>query len=132
MPFDEEIVTLSYKVTSCQVASFIQKRSTEYILFLHGIQSNKELFVPLMKQSFLDAYSLLALDCIGFGNSSKPEDFSYDVQEQAHIISEVLKQLGITKLHIIGHSLGGVIGTLLLQPLQENILSFLNLEGNLT
>src|ERR1700684_2286347 len=80
-------------------------------------QSNKELFVPLLEQKFLDKYIVLALDCIGFGNSSKPENFSYNVEEQAHIIHEIIKQLDVKSLHIIGHSLGRVIGTLLLHPL---------------
>src|SRR5256885_7765798 len=106
MSLSEQTFTVSYKGSPLQVSSFFQERSSEYILCLHGIQSNKELFTPFLQQKFLAAYSILALDCIGFGNSSKPEDFSYDVEDQAHIIKKIVKQVAIKKLHIIGHSLG--------------------------
>ncbi len=132
MPLTEKIFNVSYKGFSLKVAAFVQERSSEYLLCLHGLQANKELFKPLLEQEFVAKYSFIAIDCIGFGNSSKPEDFSYDIEEQAHIVNEVINQLAIKKLHIIGHSLGGVIGTLLLQPLESKILSFINIEGNLT
>lgn len=41
-------------------------------------------------------------------------------------------KLNIKKLHIIGHSLGGTVGTQMLHPLDKVIKSFINLEGNLT
>src|SRR5260221_2002633 len=132
MSVKEEIINVPYKGISFKISFFVEERSSEYILCLHGLQSNKELFIPLLEQKFLEKYSFVALDSIGFGNSSKPENFSYDVEDQTRIVTEVIKQLSIKKLHIIGHSLCGVIGTLLLQPLEARILSFVNAEGNLT
>src|SRR5438045_1306243 len=124
MHLNEETFTISYNNFLFDVSTLHKQQSPEYILFLHGIQSNKELFLPLLQQNFLENYSLLALDDIGFGNSSKPEDFSYDVEDQAKIIALLVEQLEIKKLHIIGHSLGGVIGTLLSKLLEEKIISF--------
>jgi len=73
----------------------------------------------------------LVIDFVGFGKSSKPKDFSYDIKDQAEICKQIINLLKIEKLHIIGHSMGGMIGTLLLNSLKDKVFSFVNLEGNL-
>ncbi|MBI2420710.1 MAG: hypothetical protein HYV38_01345 [Candidatus Levybacteria bacterium] len=112
---EEKAFSVSFEEFKLKIDTLIKPSGTEWIIFLHGIQSNKELFSDFLKQPFLQKYSLLSLDLIGFGNSSKPETFSYDILDQAN-----------------GHSLGGTIGTLMLEPLKDTIVSFINLEGNLT
>jgi pimeloyl-ACP methyl ester carboxylesterase len=128
----ERIVQITYNGITLKVAVNLRRDSDKWIVCLHGIQSNKELFHNLLQQEFSKKYSVLAIDNIGFGNSSKPEAFSYDVHDQANIIEQVIGNLKISKIHIIGHSLGGVIGTLLLKKLHEKVVSFINIEGNLT
>lgn len=113
------------------VCAKIRKKDQEWIFCLHGIQSNKNLFNELLSQSFFENYSLLSLDFIGFGESDKPENFSYNLVDQAAICESIIDQLNVQKLHIIGHSLGGMVGTLLLESIGEKIISFVNLEGNL-
>jgi pimeloyl-ACP methyl ester carboxylesterase len=112
-------------------AANIKHSGSEWLLCLHGLQSNKELFDEFLSEPFLSQYSLLVPDFIGFGASPKPIDFSYDVQEQAYIIEKLVKQLSIQKLNIVGHSLGGMVAILLLNPLKDIINSFVNMEGNL-
>ena len=114
-----------------QVALFISKRTDKWVVCLHGLQSDATLFNDLFKQSFLDGYSLLSINFVGFGDSSKPDDFSYDIADQAEIIKLVLTKLNVESLHLIGHSLGGMVGALLLKPFGNKVLSFANLEGNL-
>lgn len=113
------------------ISANIRKTSNKWIVCLHGIQSNKDLFNDIFSIPYFDDYSILAIDFIGFGESDKPENFSYDIDDQAMIISRVVENLKIQKLHIIGHSLGGMVGILLLNYLKEKILSFVNMEGNL-
>lgn len=123
----------SINITSYDVSIFWEKRgeNVPWMVFLHGLQSNKEVFTELMQQPFLQKFSLLALDFVGFGASSKPTNFSYELQDQAEVVKEVLEQLGIQEFHIIGHSMGGMIGTLLLGQRKTRVLSLVNLEGNL-
>lgn len=114
-----------------RVSVFVKRRSSKWLVCLHGIQSNKGLFVDLFKQSFLDDFSLLSIDFVGFGDSDKPQDFSYDIQDQAKIVEQIIKDLNIQELYLIGHSLGGMVGILLLNPLRNVIKSFINAEGNM-
>jgi len=129
---EENIFSVTLGEHNLEVSSVTKTGSSEWIIALHGIQSSKELFSDFSKQSFLKNYSFLAMDLIGFGESSKPESFSYDIADQAKTIKQIVRRLGIEKVHIIGHSLGGAVGTILLKPLQDIIISFINLEGNLT
>ncbi len=46
-------------------------------------------------------------DYIGYGLSSKPADFVYRVENQVGLLRELLRHCGITKVSIIGNSLGG-------------------------
>jgi pimeloyl-ACP methyl ester carboxylesterase len=131
-PISRQSVTVVFKGENLTVSLLISKRTNnKWIVCLHGLQSNAQLFEDLFTQSFLNSYSLLAIDLIGFGNSAKSDDFSYDIADQAEIIKLMLAKLHIKQLHLIGHSLGGMVGVLLLEPLREVILSFANLEGNL-
>jgi len=106
--------------------------SEECLVFLHGLQSNKSLFDDLrqlLHQKF--DYPQFAMDYLGFGNSSKPGNFSYDLGEQTDMVIGVLKKIGIKKVHLVGHSRGGMIGTLMLQRAPEMMLSLVSMEGNL-
>ncbi len=128
---DEKVFDIPFGNLQLKISAFIKDNPGEWILFLHGIQSNKKLFNELIGQDFLQKYSILIIDFVGFGNSSKPEDFSYDIADQTKVCKKIIEQLGIKKLHLIGHSLGGIVGTLLLELLKDKVISFINLEGNL-
>lgn len=120
-----------YNNESYSISTNIRKVSDEWILCLHGIQSNKELFSDIFSIPLFDKYSMLAIDFVGFGESDKPENFSYDINDQAHLCSALIEKLKIDKAHIIGHSLGGMVGTVLLNLQKNKISSFVNMEGNL-
>lgn len=54
-------------------------------------------------------YRVILPDDIGFCKSSKPQGYSYNVQQQAININSLLNVLGIDKVTMIGHSMGGMI-----------------------
>jgi pimeloyl-ACP methyl ester carboxylesterase len=128
---EQKRFAISFNGINIKVAAFVANRQETWVVAMHGIQSNKALFEPLFSQPFASHYSLLAIDFVGFGDSDKPEKFSYTVEDQATIVKLILDQLGVHQMHLIGHSLGGMVGTLLLPQLGKRVISFTNLEGNL-
>jgi pimeloyl-ACP methyl ester carboxylesterase len=48
----------------------------------------------------------------GFGNSSKPPDYKYTIQEQANIVVQFIKDINADSLYLIGHSYGGAVALL--------------------
>jgi pimeloyl-ACP methyl ester carboxylesterase len=75
-------------------------------------------------------YRLLALDYIGTGDSDKPQKgFRYTVQEQASLITKLIKQLDLGQVHLIGSSYGGVIVLYLSAYHPELVNKVVSIEG---
>jgi Predicted hydrolases or acyltransferases (alpha/beta hydrolase superfamily) len=109
-----------------------QSDSGNTIVFIHGFGSAKEHFRYAFSSPSLEDFTLIALDLIGFGQSRGPDEFGYTMNDQASIVLEFLDNLGTETFHLCGHSMGGLVAMNIaeLEPLR--VLSFIDLEGNLT
>ena len=58
-----------------------------------------------------NGYRVIIPDQIGFGKSAKPAHFQYSFQQLAQNTKALLDTLHITKTAILGHSMGGMLGT---------------------
>lgn len=56
-----------------------------------------------------DHFALYALDMIGFGDSDKPRDFSYQIKDQASLIEAWLQDQGISDYHLLAHDYGDTV-----------------------
>jgi len=57
---------------------------------------------------------VIAPDMIGFGFSAKPRDYDYSIFDQADLFESLLKQLGITRFHLLAHDYGDTVAQELL------------------
>jgi len=81
------------------------------LLLLHGFGNDAHIwddFAP----SVAPFYRTLALDHRGHGDSAWDPQRRYDVENLADDVEAVTAQLGIERLVVIGHSLGGRVATL--------------------
>jgi pimeloyl-ACP methyl ester carboxylesterase len=78
------------------------------LIFLHGFLSNKSCWDGLISL-FAKDYRCIALDLLGFGDSSKPQ-IRYDVPTMVAFVVEFLKVMAIDRALIIGHSFGAWVG----------------------
>lgn len=124
-------VSIGYGGRDLLISVNVRQAGDELILFIHGLGCAKEAFMGVWNIPALRDYSIVAFDLIGFGDSSKPADFSYAMEEQAAICRELLSRFRYEKLHLVAHSMGGVIGLLLAEKAADRLFSFVNVEGNL-
>lgn len=117
--------------TLLEIAVDYRKKSEDLVFFIHGLGCCKESFEGVWSRPDFAGFSLAALDLAGFGASSCPDAFSYSMQAQAEICTQVLSAFDFTRLHIVAHSMGGAVGLLLPETLLEKTVSFANIEGNL-
>ncbi|MBI2144315.1 alpha/beta hydrolase [Candidatus Woesearchaeota archaeon] len=127
-----EDFSVEYRGHSLEISARYRKPGQELILFIHGLGCNKEFFDDAFSFPQFGGFSLLSIDLVGFGRSSKPQDFSYSMEGQAEACRLLLGGLKPTRIHIVAHSMGAAVGLLLAEKIQGTLASFVNVEGNLT
>ncbi|PKL82076.1 MAG: hypothetical protein CVV24_11920 [Ignavibacteriae bacterium HGW-Ignavibacteriae-3] len=79
------------------------------IVFLHGFGSSLHTWDDIKYMFPEEEFTLYLIDLKGFGNSSKPEDDLYTIQDQAKIVKQFVKDINTDSLYLIGHSFGGAV-----------------------
>jgi len=128
----KEILSIGKELNVAYTQRVVGKDNKPYIVFVHGFGSSREFFRFAFENPSLSEYSLISLDLIGFGESTKHERFSYEMSNQASIMIQVLNKLEVHSFHLCAHSMGGLVAMEMINQSPPQILSFINLEGNLT
>lgn len=76
------------------------------VVFLHGIGSSSHSWRHVA-QVLSSSYRTFCFDLMGFGDSDKPRNKSYSINYQAGLIRKALSQLGLERIVLVGHSMGG-------------------------
>lgn len=88
------------------------------ILCLHGLGGNifswRHFIAPFSKNN-----KLILVDFKGCGKSPKPRDTHYSIEEKADDIYNLILQENLTKLTLVGNSLGGAVALILAVRLTE-------------
>jgi pyruvate dehydrogenase E2 component (dihydrolipoamide acetyltransferase) len=77
------------------------------VLLLHGFGADLNTWM-FTQPALAEGRRVIALDLPGHGGSTKQLDHA-DVESLAAIVDHALKALGIERLHLVGHSMGGGI-----------------------
>ena len=77
------------------------------VLLLHGFGADLNTWM-FTQPALADARQVIALDLPGHGGSAKQLDHA-DAESLAAIVEHALNTLGIERLHLVGHSMGGGI-----------------------
>jgi len=81
------------------------------ITLLHGKNFNAAYWEGTARFLHAKGYGVLMPDQIGFGKSSKPENYQYSFGAMANNTKALMASLGIEKSIIVGHSMGGMLAT---------------------
>ncbi|MPW08248.1 alpha/beta fold hydrolase [Paraburkholderia sp. CNPSo 3155] len=127
----ENIPFRSYRLRDGRLA---YRRSTaagakQAVLLLHGWPQTSWAWrrvIPLLSQQF----DVIAPDLPGFGDSSKPES-GFDKKNVARKLHELVEGLGIEKVAIVGHDLGGHVAYAYAAQWPEAVSHFVFAESSL-
>jgi pimeloyl-ACP methyl ester carboxylesterase len=109
-----------------------RKGSSELILFIHGLGCSRDSFAHVWEAAGFEKYSMLAVDLAGHGDSPRPPDFAYRMEDHAEECISLLGRFEFDRIHIVAHSMGGAVGLLAAERLGTRLSSFISVEGNLT
>lgn len=80
------------------------------LLLLHGMAETSDFFWDPLVEALKDQYHIVALDLLGHGDSSRPF-MGYAPKTQVALYQAVIQQLNLKDVIVVGHSLGGIIGS---------------------
>ena len=83
------------------------------IVLLHGFASSTHWWEPAARQLARD-HRVIRIDLLGHGGSEKPRE-GYGMDEQARRVREALRRLGVRRAVVAGHSMGGLVGTAMVE-----------------
>lgn len=89
--------------------SYFRSGQGEVVFFVHGITTYSFIWKKMVS-FFLENYDVILIDLLGCGSSDKPLNEDLSLKRQAHLINNFCQKLGISKLHLICHDVGGGIG----------------------
>jgi len=104
-------VDVSYEITGQGPALYM----------VHGIGSRKTTWSPLVEALKAD-FTCVCYDLRGHGDSPVP-DVPYSLDQLVADLEALRHQLGHEKIHVIGHSLGGMIGPAYARAHPHRVLS---------
>lgn len=77
------------------------------LILLHGWVGSWRYWIPVMQAASL-AYRTYAIDLFGFGDTAKDRQ-RYSLEEQSKLVGKFLEQMGIGRVALLGHGLGGLV-----------------------
>lgn len=102
--------------------------SKPLILALHGWLDNAASFLPLSK--YLKDYHLVAIDFAGHGLSQhRSPDAHYHQMDFVHDLHELVESQGWDKFILLGHSMGGIVGSLYVSSFPEKVTHYITIES---
>lgn len=113
-PFEVSFLTVENQQQKLKVAymDIIPKNyNGKNVMLLHGKNFNGAYWQTTINQLKKEGFRVIVPDQIGFGKSSKPEHFQYTFQQLAENTKAILDTLGIKKIAVLGHSMGGMLAT---------------------
>ncbi len=103
----------------------------EPIVYLHGLGCSKEDFAGAWSPDGLPGRGLLAFDLPGCGQTPYPAGADFRGGALVELVRAALDALGLGRVTVIGHSMGGLTGLELARSYPERVGRFINVEGNL-
>ena len=102
MPFAKEFVELPFGMLAYVSAG----KMGDPLVLLHGIPTSSFLWRGVIP-GVEDAFSVYALDMLGYGDSDKPPEADISVGAQAGYLKEWADAVGLDSFHVAGHDIGG-------------------------
>lgn len=129
---DIEFTILALEVAGRSVQVALQRRAGRGtpILHLHGFGSTKEDYADLALRAAFDGRDLIAYDAPGCGASVLSDPGALSIPFLVEVAEAVCDACDVHRVHLTGHSMGGLTGLLFAMRHPDRVASFFNIEGN--
>lgn len=107
--FTERRITFEQAGFSTRIIEAGPPDAEEAVVFMHGNPGSSLDFAEIF-QAVPPGTRVVAFDMLGFGAADKPYDFPYTFEAARPLVDQVFEELGIERMHLVGHDVGSVVG----------------------
>ncbi|WP_231389462.1 alpha/beta fold hydrolase [Dickeya chrysanthemi] len=129
--FSRQCVSLKVRGASLDVAALYRGGRQAPIVFLHGFGSTKEDYADIVRYPAFDGHPFLAYDAPGCGETACDDLAAISIPFLVDTALAMLDSVGFERIHLVGHSMGGLTALMLAHRCPERVLSFVDIEGNI-
>lgn len=129
---NHERIELDVNGLRASIATCVQEGAGAPLLLLHGFGSTKEDYADLAYYPPCRERMIVTYDAPGHGQSGCTDLSELSVPFLQATAESVIRHFGLRRFHLAGHSMGGLTALMLAGELPNAVLSFTNIEGNLT
>lgn len=115
------LTTSICKIGDTEIAYFTKGKG-QPVLLVHGITTYSFIWrkiLPLLE----NGYRVLGIDLPGCGASSKGVEKAFSIKNHAFLLNDFLEEIGIQKIHLVGHDVGGGIAQIFAVNFPEKLFS---------
>jgi len=115
------LTTSICKIDDTEIAYFVKGKG-QPVLLVHGITTYSFIWrkiSPLLETG----YQVLGIDLPGCGASSKGVEKAFSIKNHALLLNDFLEEIGIQKIHLVGHDVGGGIAQIFAVNFPEKVIS---------
>jgi haloalkane dehalogenase len=76
------------------------------VVFVHGVPTNSFLWRDVAP-AISGSHHVIALDMVGYGNSTMAEGFDRSIRAQEQALSDLIETLGFERVSLVAHDIGG-------------------------
>jgi pimeloyl-ACP methyl ester carboxylesterase len=131
-PLNKDNIPLKINGVQLRVAAMHKDGHLPPIVFLHGFGSTKEDYADAALYPQLAGRRIIAFDAPGCGETECDDLSKLSIPFLLETAQQVLQHYGVDKFHLAGHSMGGLAALLLADAHRSSVISFANIEGNIT
>lgn len=81
------------------------------VVMLHGFATSHTYWNRVLRHIPQDTFQVSTPDMLGFGQSHKPDESDYDVDEHADAVVSSILQISNEPVILVGHSMGAMVAT---------------------
>ncbi|KAH0907173.1 hypothetical protein HID58_039000, partial [Brassica napus] len=107
----------------------MSNKLVENVIFIHGFLASSSYWTNTVFKYLPDTtektnYRFFAVDLLGFGDSPKPRDCRYSLQEHVEMIEKsVILPNNLTSFHVVAHSMGCIVAVALAAKFSGSVKS---------
>jgi len=106
LPKEIAALLLSREETILHIAA--DEGSGPVLVLLHGMESSSHYWEPMVPE-LSERWRVITLDLLGYGNSPKPMNIAYSIDDHVKWLHKTLRSMRIKEFAVVGHSLGSIV-----------------------